>query len=79
MDFGRPNAEIGRKMANGLLLFLALQYMYRHYHIDELSSEQYVPVYRGNETSQPPSEDLSSADISSLNLCSVPLNLSCFS
>ena len=24
MDFGRPNAEIGRKMANGWLLFLAL-------------------------------------------------------
>ena len=24
MDFGRPNAEIGRKMANGRLLFLAL-------------------------------------------------------
>ena len=28
MDFGRPNAEIGRKMVNGWLLFLALiQYM----------------------------------------------------
>ena len=25
MDFGPPNAEIGRKMANGQLLFLALQ------------------------------------------------------
>ena len=24
MDFGRPNAEIGWKMANGRLLFLAL-------------------------------------------------------
>ena len=24
MDFGPPNAEIGRKMANGQLLFLAL-------------------------------------------------------
>ena len=24
MDFSRPNAEIGRKMANGRLLFLAL-------------------------------------------------------
>ena len=24
MDFGRPNAEIGQKMANGQLLFLAL-------------------------------------------------------
>ena len=24
MDFGRPSAEIGRKMANGWLLFLAL-------------------------------------------------------
>ena len=24
MDFGRPNAETGRKMANGRLLFLAL-------------------------------------------------------
>ena len=24
MDFGQPNAEIGRKMANGRLLFLAL-------------------------------------------------------
>ena len=24
MDFGRPNAEIGRKMANGRMLFLAL-------------------------------------------------------
>ena len=24
MDFGQPNAEIGRKMANGWLLFLAL-------------------------------------------------------
>ena len=24
MDFGWPNAEIGRKMANGQLLFLAL-------------------------------------------------------
>ena len=24
MDFGRPNVEIGRKMANGQLLFLAL-------------------------------------------------------
>ena len=30
MDFGRPNAEIGRKMANGRLLFLAL---YRSYMI----------------------------------------------
>ena len=27
MDFGRPNAEIGQKMADGRLLFLAL-YMY---------------------------------------------------
>ena len=26
MDFGRPNAEIGWKMANGRLLFLALMY-----------------------------------------------------
>ena len=26
MDFSRPNAEIGRKMANGRLLFLALSY-----------------------------------------------------
>ena len=25
MDFGWPNAEIGQKMANGQLLFLALQ------------------------------------------------------
>ena len=25
MDFGRPNVEIGWKMANGRLLFLALQ------------------------------------------------------
>jgi len=24
MDFGRPNVEIGQKMANGQLLFLAL-------------------------------------------------------
>ena len=24
MDFGRPNAKIGRKMANGRMLFLAL-------------------------------------------------------
>jgi len=24
MDFGQPNVEIGRKMANGQLLFLAL-------------------------------------------------------
>ena len=24
MDFGQPNAEIGRKMANGRLLFLVL-------------------------------------------------------
>ena len=24
MDYGRPNVEIGRKMANGQLLFLAL-------------------------------------------------------
>ena len=24
MDFGQPNAEIGQKMANGRLLFLAL-------------------------------------------------------
>ena len=24
MDFGQPNAEIGRKMADGRLLFLAL-------------------------------------------------------
>ena len=28
MDFGRPNVEIGQKMANGQLLFLALTYMY---------------------------------------------------
>ena len=27
MDFGRPNAEIGRKMADGRLLFLALPYV----------------------------------------------------
>ena len=26
MDFGRPNVEIGQKMANGQLLFLALQW-----------------------------------------------------
>ena len=26
IDFGRPNAEIGRKMASGQLLFLALGY-----------------------------------------------------
>ena len=25
IDFGRPNAKIGRKMANGRLLFLALR------------------------------------------------------
>ena len=28
MDFGWPNAEIGRKMANGRLLFLALTSVY---------------------------------------------------
>ena len=27
IDFGRPNAEIGRKMTNGLLLLLALMYV----------------------------------------------------
>jgi len=26
MNFGQPNVEIGRKMANGQLLFLALDY-----------------------------------------------------
>ena len=26
MDFGRPNVEIGRKMTNGRLLFLALMF-----------------------------------------------------
>ena len=33
MDYGRPNAEIGRKMANGQLLFLALceRINYRRY------------------------------------------------
>ena len=34
MDFGWPNAEIGQKMANGRLLFLALdniqQFMYAY-------------------------------------------------
>ena len=29
MDFGQPNAEIGRKMANGRQLFLALLEMLR--------------------------------------------------
>jgi len=29
MDFGQPNVEIGRKMANGQLLFLAL-YIIHH-------------------------------------------------
>jgi len=28
MDFGQPNVEIGQKMANGQLLFLALQQRY---------------------------------------------------
>ena len=28
MDFGQPNAEIGQKMANGQLLFLALYYQH---------------------------------------------------
>ena len=27
IDFGRPNAEIGQKMASGRLLFLALLYV----------------------------------------------------
>ena len=27
MDFGQPNAENGRKMANGRLLFLALMFV----------------------------------------------------
>ena len=27
IDFGRPNGEVGRKMANGGLLFLALMYV----------------------------------------------------
>ena len=30
MDFGRPNAEIGQKMANGQLLFLALERCTKH-------------------------------------------------
>ena len=33
MDFGRSNGEIGRKMANGQLLFLAL------YHTPKISSK----------------------------------------
>jgi len=33
MDFGQPNVEIGQKMVNGQLLFLALQYVYLMYYI----------------------------------------------
>ena len=31
MNFGRPNIEIGRKMANGRLLFLALTYVFGYF------------------------------------------------
>ena len=31
MNFGQPNVEIGREMANGQLLFLALVHMHRMY------------------------------------------------
>ena len=34
MDFGQPNVEIGQKMANGRLLFLAL-FMHDHVHNQE--------------------------------------------
>jgi len=33
MDFGQPNIKIGRKMANGQLLFLVLIYAHVHTHI----------------------------------------------
>ena len=33
MAFGRPNVEIGRKIANGRLLFLALVYMYEQVYV----------------------------------------------
>ena len=37
MDFGWPNAEIGRKMANGWLLFLALLTMITTVNLDKLN------------------------------------------
>ena len=32
MDFGQPNVEIGRKMANGQLLFLGLCYIRMYFY-----------------------------------------------
>ena len=58
MDFGRPNAKIGWKMASGQLLFLALQYhiqiigMCNHtqkfiiYHIRTCSNDHTESLYK---------------------------------
>jgi len=43
MDFGQTNVEVGQKMANGQLLFLALvriKHTYKNYNISRDDSEQ---------------------------------------
>ena len=46
MDFGRPNAEIGRKMANGQLISstdYVISYL-PHYHSELINYNEYVVV-----------------------------------
>ena len=45
MDFGRPNVEIGRKMANGRLLFLALTYVFGYFIIIALLVNRVIATY----------------------------------
>ena len=46
IDFGRPNAEIGRKMANGQQLFLALEIVITR--SDEWSGLCHTIYWKGN-------------------------------
>ena len=58
VDFGRPNAEIGRKMASGRLLFLALYYrgpkiiQHKYHNIIIMCTHRYVGIELLNQTSQ---------------------------
>ena len=43
MDFGWPNSKIGRKIANGQLLLLAL-YVCMYVHVDVIRLSQFAPT-----------------------------------
>jgi len=60
MDFGQPNVEIGQKMANGQLLFLALKDTTIDYYTDLLQGQS--PVQQHHQVHCSSDQDRSDGD-----------------